>query len=292
MAEKGNQKPLVIATTSVLGSIVKDLAGDKVIVNVIANPAVCPAHYDIKPSDILAFREAKLIFYHGFEPWIKQLKEASGSTAPLIKVSGPWNTPDNLKKLYEQVAKALISELGLDVKSKLNKVLKAIDETAKKMKTIAEKYGFSDVKVVVMRWQKPFISWLGFKVVADYPPPERLSAKDIAELEKKGKEDSVQLVIDNLQSGVWFGEELARRIGAVHVVLTNFPGTGEGLNNVTRVMEYNVAQLVKAVENYKALNEINHLKNQLAIYSYAVIALTIIVVIETLILIMAKVRKR
>ena len=292
MAEKGNQKPLVIATTSVLGSIVKDLAGDKVIVNVIANPAVCPAHYDIKPSDILAFREAKLIFYHGFEPWIKQLKEASGSTAPLIKVSGPWNTPDNLKKLYEQIAKALISELGLDVKSKLNKVLKAIDETAKKMKTIAEKYGFSDVKVVVMRWQKPFISWLGFKVVADYPPPERLSAKDIAELEKKGKEDSAKLVIDNLQSGIWFGEELARRIGAVHVVLTNFPGTGEGLNNVTRVMEYNVAQLVKAVENYKALNEINHLKNQLAIYSYAVIALTIIVVIETLILIMAKVRKR
>ena len=292
LASQNEDKPLIIATTTVLGSIVRDLVGDKAIVITIANPSICPAHYDIKPSDVVAFREAELILYHGFEPWVKQLKEVSGSKAPLVKVSGPWNTPSNLKKLYEYVAKVLSEKLGLDVSSSLNKALRAIDETSLKLKSIAEKYGFSDIKVIVMKWQKPFIAWLGFRIVAEYPPPERLSTKDIVELEKLGMEEGVQLVIDNLQSGTWFGEELARRIGAVHVVLTNFPGTGRGLNNVTKVMEYNVAQLVKALEEYRTLSKIKELENQLTLYRYAVIALIVIAVAETVLLIASRVVKR
>ena len=285
-------KPLVVVSTTVLGSVVEDLARDQVVVYVVANPAICPAHYDIKPSDILAFREAKLILYHGFEPWIKQLVDASGSRAPIIKISGPWNTPTKLKELYVKVAKALSENLGLNVETSLDKSLKAIDRVIKKLKSISEEHKFSNINVIVMKWQRPFVSWLGFNVIADYPPPERLSTKDIAELESKGRESKVCLIIDNLQSGVWFGEELARRVNAVHVVLTNFPGTGQGLNNITRIMEYNVIQLVKAIENYKVLSEIEALKSQLTTYQYALGALIVIVIVETVLLILVKVKRK
>ncbi|HIQ02821.1 MAG TPA: zinc ABC transporter substrate-binding protein [Desulfurococcales archaeon] len=289
---QSESKPIVVTSTTVLSSIVRDLAGDRVSVIAIVSPSVCPAHYDIKPSDVIVFRRAKLILYHGFEPWIKQLKEVSGTQAPLVKISGPWNTPSNLKRLYEKVAKVLSERLGLNVNSSLNKALKAIDEVALRLKSIAEEYDFSSVKVIVMKWQKPFIVWLGFNVVKDYPPPERISTKDMIELERLGREYKVQLVIDNLQSGVWFGEELARRIGAVHVVLTNFPGTLTGLNNVTKVMEYNVEQLVKAIENYKTLSQIARLEEQITLYKYIIIALIVVAVLELVLIIALRVSRK
>ena len=61
------EKPLVVCSTTVLGSIVQELAGDSVDVQVIASPSICPGHYDVKPSDVYAVGEADLIFYHGFE---------------------------------------------------------------------------------------------------------------------------------------------------------------------------------------------------------------------------------
>ena len=112
------EKPVVVATTSVIGSVVKDLAGDRVDLYVIASPAICPAHHDIKPSDVYTFSKANLILYHGFEPWVKDLYEASGSKAKLFRVSGPWNTPDGIKSYYEKVASVLKDELGIEIKSK------------------------------------------------------------------------------------------------------------------------------------------------------------------------------
>ncbi|RLG86070.1 MAG: hypothetical protein DRO18_04925, partial [Thermoprotei archaeon] len=80
-----NEKPTVVCTTTVLASIVEDLASDLVNVEVIASPTICPAHYDVRPSDVEKVRQASLILYHGFEPWIEDLVKASGSGAPMVK---------------------------------------------------------------------------------------------------------------------------------------------------------------------------------------------------------------
>ncbi|RLE74320.1 MAG: manganese transporter, partial [Thermoprotei archaeon] len=61
------ERPVVVCTTTVLASMVRDLAGDLVVIEVIASPAVCPAHYDVKPSDVEAFGRADLILAHGIE---------------------------------------------------------------------------------------------------------------------------------------------------------------------------------------------------------------------------------
>lgn len=282
-----DEKPIVVATTSVLGSIVHDLAEDRVVVIVIASPNICPAHYDIKPSDVAAVSMAKLVFYHGIEPWLSRLIEASGSKAVLVKVSGPWNTPDNLKSYYERVAKALSEHLGMNVSERLSTCLKRIDEVASKMKEVATKYKFDRVKVVCMKWQVSLIKWLGFQVIAIYDPPERLSSKDIVELETKAKEEGAMLIIDNLQSGVVFGKSLAEKVGAVHIALTNFPGTAMELNNVTAVFLYNVERLRIAVSNYRTLKELSSLRSQLETYRLAVYSLIAIIAFETILLVLA-----
>lgn len=285
LASSDDGKPLVVVSTTVLESIVKDLAGDQVDILVLVSPSVCPGHYDVRPSDVWAVSNAKLILYHGIEPWVEKLVEASNSKADVVKVSGPWNTPDALKERYQDVAKILEEKLGISVQERLGEKLKEINEVSEELKAKAEAYNFNDVNVIVMKWQKPFVEWLGFNVVASYPPPEKLSTKDIVELEKKAREENVLLVIDNLQSGVSFGQNLASHVGAVHVTLTNFPGNAPNVNTVLDVMRYNTENLIIAVKTAKEIQEKNALKEKLSTYKTLAIVGVSLVVIEALVII-------
>ncbi len=290
-------KPIVVTTTSVLGSIVRDLAGDLVDVIVIATPTICPAHYDIKPSDVEAVKRAIAIFYHGFEPWVETLVKASGTKAKLVKIPGPWNTPTELAKRYRAVASALEEVLGVKLSERLSKCLKAINETAAKLKALAERYRFSEYRVVCMKWQVPFIKWLGFQIVATYGPPERLSTREVVEIERTAREKGAVLVIDNLQSGTWFGRSLAEKLGIVHVALTNFPGTEPGLNNVTSIMRYNVGKLIAAIKEVEVLSkvrsylaELTTLRNLMYVLIIAIVAELAVIVI--LVMLYLRIRRR
>ena len=99
-----------------------------------------------------------------------------------------------------------------------------------------------------MEWQVGFVSWLGFDVVATYPMPEGLSMRDLVELADAGREGGAILVIDNWQSGIDFGKKLAEEIGAVHVVLSNFPGFPPGTASLIDLFSHNAEALFSAIE--------------------------------------------
>ena len=284
LGQDGSEAPIVVCTTTVLASIVEDLGGDLVTVEVIASPAVCPAHYDVKPSDVEAFRRASLILMHGFEPWVEELREASGSEAPVVKIPGPWNTPEALKSKYSLVADALRENLGIDVSARLERCLASIDETERWLKEYAEENGFVGTPVVCMLWQKGFISFLGFNVVATYGPPEKVSAKEYEAVIKNATEFKAVLVIDNIQSGVELGKKIASEIGAVEVAQSNFPGIALGLNNMTSVMRWNVEKLAEALESSRSLGEVSRLKSQISTWKTATAAASVISAAELLII--------
>jgi len=247
-------KPTVVATTTVLASIVRDLADDKVIIEVIASPAVCPAHYDIKPSDVDKVRKASLILAHGIEPWLEDLVKASGSNPPVVFIKGSWNTPSSLKEKYMAVAEALKNYLGIDVGEELRKCLETIDETSRWLMKYSEENGFTGIPVVAMEWQKDFVKFLGFNVVATYGPPEKVSLKQYQEVVGNATKWGALLVIDNMQSGTELGKKIAEEVGAVEVALSNFPGIAPGLNNMTEVMKYNAQLLAQALHLAKLKN--------------------------------------
>jgi len=284
VAPSRGEKPLVVCTTTVLASMVNDLAGDLVSVDVIASPSVCPAHYDIRPSDIDAFAKANLILMHGFEPWVKDLKEASGSEAPIVKIKGGWGTPEDLKERYKDVAKALEENLGIDVSDRLNKCIAGIDVTDSWLKDFSSKNGFAGTPVVAMMFQRGFISYLGFDVVATYPPPEKVSAKQYTSIIENATRKGASLVIDNAQSGTDLGNKIAAEIGGVEVALTNFPGTAPHLNNMTEVMKWNAMKLSQALENVKTKGELNRMKEQLQGWMAATYALILVAVIEAVVI--------
>ncbi|MCS7102406.1 MAG: zinc ABC transporter substrate-binding protein [Candidatus Korarchaeum sp.] len=278
----------VVCSTTVLCSIVRDLTSDSIEVEVITPPNVCPGHYDVRPSDAYALTEADLVLYHGIEPWVEELGRASGSLAPAVKVSGGWNTPDTLKSLYVNVSKVLDRYLGLNTSTKLERCLKAIDETAEGLRRIAEGRGFSGKPVVSMMFQADFLRSLGFRVVATFPPPERVSAKLFESIVKNATESKAVLVVDNLQSGTEVGFRIASQVDALEVALSNFPESPPELKNMTQVMKWNAERLADALSYAELKASVRKSSSRAQLYETLAIMLAILAIVEAVIILRRK----
>ncbi len=279
-----DDKPKVVCSTTVLGSVVRDLAGDSVDVEVIAPPNICPGHYDARPSDAYAVAGADLILYHGIEPWVEELRRASGSGAPVVKVKGGWNTPGELKLMYINVSRILDLHLGLSTSAKLEKCLKAIDETSEELRRIAEREGFSGKPVVSMMFVADFLRFLGFEVVATFPPPERVSAKLFESILRNATERKALLIVDNLQSGTEIGYRVASQVNAVEVALSNFPESPPELRNMTQVMMWNAERLADALSHAELRASVSEHSGRARLYEVIAVALAIVAVAEAVLI--------
>lgn len=266
------EKPIVVVTTSVLESIVRDLAGDYVEVLTVIPPNICPAHYDLRPGDVEIVRRASLVLAHGVEPWIRSLMESSGTSAKLIYIKGGWNTPELARQRYSEVARAIESELGIKLSDRLSKCMRAINETESELKRLSAESGFIGTPVVAMAWQKDFVSFLGFDVVASFKPPEMVTPQELSSVMENATKRKALLVIDNIQSGVDLGNRIARELGVKEVALSNFPGVPKGVNNLTEMMKYNANLLKDALSQRGVERELESLRVAL----YVLIAFVLI----------------
>lgn len=259
MGQRDQEKPIVVCTTNVLGSIVRDLMGDSVDITVLVNPSLCPADYDIRPGDIYALSRAKALFYHdipGEKPWLGNLIEAAkNEQLVLIKVAGTYNIPEGAKNCIRIIAGNLSQIFGVDLSGRMNELLSEIDSVASQIQYKAQSLGVGNFSVICMHWQKAFVEWVGFKVVATYRPPEQLSASEVTSLIDVARKNNVALIIDNLQVSAEFGASIASEVGAIHVVLTNFPGAIPGTENLAKMFRYNADLLLSSLERWRFMKK-------------------------------------
>jgi manganese/iron transport system substrate-binding protein len=80
--------PQVVATTSVLCDLTKQVAGNTVNLTCLIDPSTNPRVYKPTPEDRRAIEQANLIFYNGYnlEPNLIKLIKATKNTAPKIAV--------------------------------------------------------------------------------------------------------------------------------------------------------------------------------------------------------------
>ncbi len=89
-APVADAQPLsVIATYSILGDLVANVAGDLVALTTLVGPGGDPHVYEPTPRDSATLAEADLLFENGleFETWIDDLFTASGSQATRVVVT-------------------------------------------------------------------------------------------------------------------------------------------------------------------------------------------------------------
>jgi ABC-type Zn uptake system ZnuABC Zn-binding protein ZnuA len=296
-AEAATDKPIIVCTTSAVGNIVEEFLGDTADVVVLVQPGLCPADFDMKPSDVYAVSNAKILFKQNIpgEFWLQGLLDAAGNPAlTAVAIPGAYNSPEGAKNYTSWVGWNLSQILDVDLDSKISKLLTDVDEVSSWMTSQAETFEASTVKVICMKWLKTFIESAGFTVVATYNPPETLSAGDITSLLETAQSEGVALVVDNLQIDVDFGEGIASQVGAEHVVLTNFPGAIPKTETLSQMLRYNAEQLFNGTITWQSTStlraEREDLKNQVTIFQITTSLAVVVAAVEAVLLYVRKKR--
>lgn len=242
----------VICTTSALAYLAEEIGQDLITVTRIAPVGMCPAHFDIKPSQIQAVRDAKILISHNFEPWIDNLLISADNTSiSRLILDGPWNTPSSAIDKINKISSSLGNTFP-DYKSELfnhaRELIQTIQQNTAHIKEKASDLEVNKIKVISSFHQEPFLTWLGFNVITTYPSPEMISTRQYLELLLSGKTEQIDLIVDNLQSGTDFGSKLAFDLQCSHAILTNFPGLIPETETLIEMLQYNAEQLFQVLE--------------------------------------------
>lgn len=245
-ANQGKTK--IIATTSLISCISKEVGKDKVSVSTILPPAACPGHFDLKIQDIQFLAESKAVFYHGWEGFMPKLMAAApGKEAALKKISveGNWMIPSKQKEAALAIAQQL-GKIDPPNKSYYQKNAlqynKKVDRVASKLQ--AKTSRLRGQAVLGSALQKDFFLWLGLKPVGMYGRAEDITPQQTINLVEKGRKEKAHLVIDNLQSGPGAGKAIAKELDIKEVTLSNFPGGFSGTSTYLQTLEKNVALIL------------------------------------------------
>jgi len=254
--EKEGKLLKIVATTSLIGSIVQEVGADKVEVVTIIPSGMCPGHFDIRPEQVKVLEEARAILEQGIEGElfvedILELIENEDLLRTTLGIEGNWMIPevhiqavDEITQILCQVEPEyadLFESRALDYKEEISIFSRQIKQEAQELRV-------SEVKVVCSRMQVEFADWLGFEIVATYGRPEDFTPRELKEIIKKAKEADAELVIDNLQSGPKAGIPIADEIKGEHLVLTNFPQDFKGRLSYPKSLKENASKLFRAIK--------------------------------------------
>lgn len=238
----------IVATTSLIGTIVETIGKDKVDVVTIIPAGMCPGHFDIKPGDMASMYDAKVLLSHGWEEWMTKLVNSIENKKLItrtIDIEENWMLPNINKRAATEIANILCEVDPPNkywYKKNLDNYKREIDSVAIYLKESTQ--NLQGVKVICSDYQADFLSWLELDIIATYGRPEELTPKELTKLMDVGKKENVQIVIDNLQSSSKIGKQIAEEIGAAHVILTNFPLD----NSYVNALKENVEKIVKALK--------------------------------------------
>jgi zinc/manganese transport system substrate-binding protein len=252
----GNDKPVVVATTTQIGDWVRQVAGDDITVHQILKPNTDPHEYEPRPSDIEATAGAKVVFENGdgLDHWMAKVLDASGANAKVIdlgnfavsklagEATGPeasrvdphwWHDPENAEAAAERIRVALDSVLPRDkqrfdrraaayetrikaVDARLQKCFASVPASQRKLVTSHDAFAY-------------FAHRYGITVVGAIIPSQSTqaepSAGDVARLVKQVRQEDVKAVF--LESSV--NSKLAKAVAAQTGAIGNLTLYGDTL---------------------------------------------------------------
>lgn len=249
--QTNKEHPSVVCTTTILANFTEQIVQDLVTVTTIAPPGMCPAHFDIKPSQLKAVNEAKVLISHNFEPWVENLLVSADRTViERLILDGPWNNPPSALEKINQISETLIKQFPQfenEFTVNTKEYIQEINKQSKELKDRAEKLNIVNYEIIASTHQEPFAAWLGLNIVDTFSSPESVSTKKFLELILVGKKEGISLVVDNLQSGTDLGARIASDTNAKHAVLTNFPGLIPQTETLADMLTYNAEQIFKVL---------------------------------------------
>ncbi|MBD3227380.1 MAG: hypothetical protein GF329_04255 [Candidatus Lokiarchaeota archaeon] len=286
-----------VAASTLLGDFASQIIyGESGHVESVMPGGVCPAHYEVKPSDYDLVDSADIIFSHGMEAgfWLNDLLTGAGNTEAEVKVGPmvggiPWGPPANaihyvnnmtdvLNNTYNQTANQTKFRQNAD------NFIANIQSNKTYLEGLASTYGFDGIKVVCMMHQRAFLEWLGFEVVGEWTKSdEQMSVSEVNILIQNATTYGAQLIVSNLQSGTDVGAQVASESNAIHVILCNFPGGVPNTPTYIDQIHYNVEQLKYGKDLFalyqEILSDITAERNLYQILSFVFIGISVVAIV-------------
>jgi zinc transport system substrate-binding protein len=252
---EANHQFTIVATTSLIGSIVQEVGGDKVELVTIVPSGMCPGHFDIKPGDVKALEDAQVILEHGFEgeSFIEKMLPPVNNEDSLrvtLNVKGNWMVPEVYILAIDKIVEVLCRvkpEYADFFKSKASSYKEELLGVSSRIRHELTPLRVGEIKVVCSKMQTEFLAWLGFDIVATYDRPEDFTPGELEDIIRKAREANIKLVVDNLQSGAKAGVPIANELRCPRVVLTNFPKDFEGKLSYIESLKENVSKVLGAI---------------------------------------------
>ncbi|HEY4711162.1 MAG TPA: metal ABC transporter substrate-binding protein [Dehalococcoidia bacterium] len=258
---RAQPSPDIVAGSSLIANIIQDVADGKLETRTLIPPGVCPGHYDIKPSDIVALANSTALFIHNFQQNYQNIvgaieaAETPDLVITVLNVTGNWMVPAVQAEAVDKIAQALGEidpENAAYYEGKAAERMQVILDKGEEVRETLLEAGVEGVKVICAAMQEGFVRWAGFDVTATYGRPEDLTPAQVQELIDKAREVGVALVIDNLQSGsTTLGATMEPDIEAIPVTISNFPGGLENTETWEKAIDKNVDLLLEALHEWE-----------------------------------------
>jgi ABC-type Zn uptake system ZnuABC Zn-binding protein ZnuA len=248
----------IICTNSTLADFTSNLITENVTIDYIMPAGICPAQYDVTPSDIDKIVSADILISFGLpkmEGWLGDLLNYNPDCSVIeCSYMGEWNIPSVAKRYVEKIQddlSLLLPAYNDTIQANAQAYMTHIDETAERLQEmIVSNYSIGK-KVICMEWQQDFLEWLGLDVICSYGSENLLSVQDKLKVTNAASNEDIYAIIDNLQSGTEFGGQIASETGASHLIFTNFPKAVPGADTYLEMIIYNTNQLIDGIATYE-----------------------------------------
>ncbi len=251
--EEAGDVPALGVSNPFLVAVVKELAGEDVALLALAEPGMCPGHFDLRPSQVRQARHCRLLIRFDFQQSLDARLTGPGSRPPRIvgvHVSGGLCEPASYLEAARQVAETLVGEQLVsraEADARLAAAAGRMAELDAWARAQIEAAGLTGAPVLASGHQAAFCRALGLNVVGTFPTADTSVPSEMEDAVQEGRQGGVQWIIANLPQGRQAADALADRFAAKVVVFGNFPD-GQGADSFDRLVRDNVTSLVKAVE--------------------------------------------
>ncbi len=241
----------VAVSSPYLAAIVTDLAGDTLPLVALAEPSMCPGHFDLRPSLVRRAADCRLLVRFAFQQSLDARLGFTGRTPRNVvgvDLPGGMCEPASYVAACRQVAEAIMAE-GLlprdEVETRLAEVSARMEGLhAWAVRQVAAA-GLDGAPVLASGHQAAFCRGLGLDVVGTFSAADTALPSQINLAVQHGREARVRMIVANLPEGRQLADALADRLGARVVVFGNFPSPDKP-EAFDALVRQNVEALVEA----------------------------------------------
>jgi ABC-type Zn uptake system ZnuABC Zn-binding protein ZnuA len=235
----GGGSPQVLATTTILADMAKQVAGDRMTVGSIVPAGAHVEEYEPRPDDARRMSEAKLVITNGLDldKWVEPLLRNAKSGTPVVTVTDGlpdiegnphmWFDPSLARQYVDKIRDGLIAldPAGKDVyTANAKKYTDELVSLEAELKTKVATIPADRRKLVTSHDAFPyFAKAFGFEIVgfAEPEPGKPPSAGELAKLVEEVRSAHVPAIFSEAGGSPQLAETVAKETGAK--VVTDLP---------------------------------------------------------------------